>query len=109
MARLFCDGRDVAAVSVADTFVERFRGLLGRDQIDGAMMVTRSSSVHTLGMRFTIDVAFCDRSGFVIDVITMKPHRMSTPRRRAYNIVEASEGCMQKWGIQRGSKLEVRP
>ena len=35
-------------------------GLLGRDGIEGALLLRPARSVHTLGMRFAIDVAFCD-------------------------------------------------
>ena len=54
------DGQVLASLAVADTWWLRTRGLLGRDGVDGALLLRPARSVHTLGMRFPIDVAFCD-------------------------------------------------
>ena len=45
------------------------RGLLGRDGIDGAMLLRPARSVHSVGMRFPIDVAFCDQ-----DLVVVRTH-----------------------------------
>ena len=41
-------------------------------------------------MRFPIDVAFCDRDGFVLHVANVAPWRISRPVPRAYFAIEAS-------------------
>ena len=46
------------------------RGLLGRDGIEGALLLRPARSVHTFRMRFAIDVAFCDRDLRVLRVVT---------------------------------------
>ena len=61
----------------------------------------RHRSVHTLGMRFPIDVAFCDRDMVVVDVTTMVPWRMGRPRRRARTVIEAEAGAFERWGLRR--------
>ena len=61
MAWLVRDGTVLASVEVARSRAARRKGLLGRDGIDGALLLTPARSVHTLGMRFDIDVAFLDR------------------------------------------------
>ncbi|MFC6341747.1 hypothetical protein ACFP8W_07160, partial [Nocardioides hankookensis] len=55
--RLLVDGRDVAPLEVAATHRARSRGLLGRDGIDGALLLPKARQVHTFRMRFPIDVA----------------------------------------------------
>mgnify|MGYP003346105269 CR=1 FL=1 len=53
-------GDDVlAAADVAESRAARRRGLLGRDCIDGALVLRPCRSVHTLGMKVPVDVAFC--------------------------------------------------
>lgn len=49
-------------VIFATTLFSRMRGLLGRKSLghDTAMVIDPCSSIHTLGMRFTIDVLFLD-------------------------------------------------
>ena len=40
------------------TRADRRKGLLQRDGIEGALLIDRCRSVHTIGMRFALDVAF---------------------------------------------------
>ena len=61
MAWLVRDGDVLAAAEVADGARARRRGLLGRDAFEGALVLRPCRHVHTFGMRFPIDVAFCDR------------------------------------------------
>ena len=98
----------LAAVEVAESFGDRLRGLLGRDGLEGALLLRPASSVHTIGMRFAIDVAFCDRELVVLSTATLRPHRMTMPRRRAHAVIEAEAGAFERWGLRRGDQLEVR-
>lgn len=66
-------------VEVAASYRARTRGLLGRDGIEGAMLLTPASSVHTFRMRFPIDVAHLDRRLTVIALTTMAPGRLGLP------------------------------
>ena len=65
VAWLLRDGDVLASLEVAATRSARRRGLLGRDHLEGALLLERTRSVHTLGMRFPIDVAFLDGSEYV--------------------------------------------
>lgn len=98
----------LASAEVAGTRRLRARGLLGREGIDGVLVLPRVRSVHTIGMRFPIDVAFCDRDGVVIRSLTMSPGRVSRPVWRARWVVEAEAGAMRHWGIEVGERLELR-
>ncbi|MFJ9938995.1 DUF192 domain-containing protein [Streptomyces erythrochromogenes] len=94
-------------LEVASSYRARTRGLLGRDGIDGAMLLTPAASVHTFRMRFAIDVAYLDRNLRVLDVVTMAPGRLGLPRLRARHVLEASAGAMAGWGLAAGTTLEV--
>ena len=107
MAWLLRDGEVLAALEIASTRGERRRGLLGRDGIEGALLLKPARSVHTIGMRFPIDVAFCDRELAVVAVRCMPRHRMSRPRLRASCVIEASAGAFERWGLRVGDRLEV--
>lgn len=108
MAWLLREGEVLAAVEVADGFATRSRGLLGRDGIEGAMVIKPAKSVHTVGMRFPIDVAFCDRDMTVIDTVTMRRFRVSRPRLRSRCVVEAEAGAFDRWGLRAGDRLEIK-
>ncbi len=98
----------LAAVEVADSFGDRLRGLLGRDGLDGALLLRPAKSVHSLGMRFAIDVAFCDRDLVVLSTVCLRPHRMTRPRRRVAAVIEAEAGAFERWGLRAGDQLELQ-
>ena len=69
-----------SAVELADTSAARRRGLLGRGSLPAghALVITRCNAVHTIGMRFAIDVAFVDSSGRVRKIVeNVVPWRMA--------------------------------
>lgn len=105
--RLHMDDRDVAAVEVADTARERTRGLLGRDGLDGAMLLQPASSVHTFRMAFPIDVAYLGRDGTVRATVTMAPNRLGLPRWGAHAVLEAEAGSFGAWGLRVGVVVDV--
>lgn len=96
-------------LEIAASYRARRRGLLRRDGITGALLITPTNSVHTFGMRFTIDVAYLDRSFGVIDVVTMKPGRLGMVRPRGRHVLEAEGGAMAGWGLRRGVRVTVVP
>jgi uncharacterized protein len=105
---LLCDGRPVAALSVAESTRARHRGLLGTDSVEGALWITRCPSVHMIGMRYPIDVAVVDRAGVVLKVATLRPWTgMTRFRLRASATVEAASGAMAGWGVRPGSVLAI--
>ena len=63
MAWLVSDARVLASAELAGSRAARRRGLLGRDDLDGAFVIEPCRWIHTLGMRFPIDVAYLDNNG----------------------------------------------
>lgn len=108
MAWLVRDGEVLASLEVARTRRDRMRGLLGRDGIEGALLLRPARSVHTFRMRFPIDVAYVDADLVVVRVRTMERNRLGWPRWRAAGVLEAEAGVMRSWGLARGHRLEVR-
>ncbi|MEV1079020.1 DUF192 domain-containing protein [Streptomyces sp. NPDC050211] len=94
-------------LEIAASYRARTKGLLGRDAIDGAMVLSPANSVHTFRMRIPIDVAYLDRHLKVIAVTTMKPGRLGMPRLRARHVVEAEAGVMSGWGLRVGVRVEI--
>ncbi len=108
MAWLVCDDRVLATVEIATGWRERTVGLLGRDEISRALLLRPALSVHTLGMRFPIDVAHLDRDLVVLKTTTMARHRVGLPVWRARAVLEAEAGSFARWGLMPGDRLEVR-
>ena len=108
MPWLVADGRVLASVEIPEAYRSRAKGLLGRNGIDGALLLRPARSVHSFGMRFPIDVAFCDADLFVLDIVCLRPHRMTLPRWRARAVIEAEAGAFDRWGVHVGDQVEVR-
>ena len=90
-------------VDVATTRRERRRGLLGQPPLrpDRALLLRRTRSVHTVGMRFATSVAWIDRAGRVVRVARMPPGRISRPSWRALDVLECADG----WAPVAGERL----
>jgi hypothetical protein len=101
------DDEVLAAAEIAATRAERRRGLLGRDQIDGALVLRPCRQVHTFRMRMPIDVVWCADDGRVLRVATMAPGRVSRPVLRARFVIEAAAGATDRWRLRVGDPLEV--
>ncbi|MCT4355543.1 DUF192 domain-containing protein [Streptomyces sp. Je 1-79] len=102
-------GEAPVPLEIAASYRARRRGLLGRDGIEGAMLITPTNSIHTFGMRFTIDVAYLDRNLTVLDVVTMRPGRLGMVRPRGRHVLEAEGGAMEGWGLRKGVRVTVAP
>jgi len=99
-------GSPVASlVEVAVTRADRRRGLLGRDGLDqsAALILAPCAAVHTVFMRFPIDVVFVDRDGRVRTIIrNLQPWRVAASPR-AYAAVELAGGVERD--LIRGDRL----
>ncbi|MFI8938349.1 DUF192 domain-containing protein [Streptomyces syringium] len=101
--------RGPVPLEIAASYRARTRGLLGRDGIEGALLLTPAGSVHTFRMRFAIDVAYLDRHMTVLAVRTMAPGRLGLPRLRARHVLEAEAGAIARWGLRPGVRVEISP
>jgi hypothetical protein len=107
VAWLLREGEVLASLEVAPTRRARSQGLLGRDGIDGAILLQPCRSVHTLGMRFPLDVAYCDGELTVLRVARMGRHRLGVPVLRAHCVIEAEAGSFERWRLSIGDTLEI--
>ena len=108
MTWLVRDDDVLAVAEVADSRRQRTRGLMGRDDVEGALVLRPCRQVHTFGMRFPIDVAFCDRTGTVLHLSTLPPRRMSRPVWRAAFAFEARAGSFERWKLRTGDVVEIK-
>ena len=102
------DARVLASADIADDRASRRRGLRGRDGLEGALVLRPCRWVHTMGMRFPIDVAFLDDQGVVVKTMHMARHRIGVPVWRAGVVIEAEQGAFARWGLRVGDVIEVR-
>ena len=98
-----------AHVEIAATRRARRKGLLGRASLDpaSAMLITPCFAVHTIGMRFPIDVAFVDRDGRAVRLVhALKPWRAAAATG-AYEVFELAAGRLAACGVREGDRLTL--
>ena len=81
-------------VTVARGFVQRTRGLAWRKSIPAgdALQINRCRSIHTFGMRFSLDLLWLDQQGRTIRVdYDVQPGRLRSCRQ-ASAVVEVAAG-----------------
>ncbi|MGA2259580.1 MAG: DUF192 domain-containing protein [Thermoguttaceae bacterium] len=87
----------VQRLVIADGFWSRLCGLQFRRLLppgDGLLLVP-CASIHTLWMRFAIDVAMLDRTGGVVAVRqAVRPWRLVFAPRGTHAVLEASAGTL---------------
>jgi uncharacterized protein len=108
MTWLVRDDDVLAVAEVAASRGQRTRGLMGRDEYEGALVIRPCRQVHTFGMRFPIDVAFCDRSGIVLHVSCLGPRRISRVVWRSAFVIEARTGSFERWKLRPGDVVELK-
>ncbi|HXG50519.1 MAG TPA: DUF192 domain-containing protein [candidate division Zixibacteria bacterium] len=97
-------------VRKADNFLTRLIGLLKRSNLapEEALWLTPSKGIHTIGMKFPIDVVFLDKSNVVLAVVSgLLPYRISGVYLRSYSVLELPSGTLKKSRTEVGDKLEI--
>lgn len=84
-------------IKYADTFLKRFKGLMGKKDITYALIFTnlKDSSVHTHFMRFEIDVYFLDENKMVFEKTTLTPWNFYKPKKQAKYIIETKKDALK--------------
>jgi uncharacterized protein len=87
---------DGLTVHVAAGPFARLRGLGGLEDLPGehGLLLPRTRSVHTLGMRFALDLVWLGRDGAVLDVEERIGPRRHAMARSARSVLEVRAG----WG-----------
>lgn len=96
-------------VHVARSFFQRLIGLLNRSSLDKSegLLFYKAPAIHTIGMRFAIDILFLDASLCVIALFQhVKPNRI-LPYVSSHCTVELLAGQSEEKGIQPGVKLHL--
>ena len=95
-------------IAVAETSWSRMKGLLGQSGIDsgGGLLIIPSQAVHTVAMRFPIDVLFVDRKCRVIHADPgLIPYRVSGVHWRARCVLELPAGIIAQTRTAVGDEL----
>ncbi len=136
MAWLIQEDSVLASVEIAATRSARRKGLLGREvdrdaeaaevaetdelrATGGALLLIPAKGVHTIGMKFAIDVAYLRRSRApekssgetraftVLATRSMSPGKIGRPRLRSSAVLEAKSGAFERWNLHAGDMVQI--
>jgi uncharacterized protein len=111
MDLMTAQGALLANTRVASTFCTRLVGLLARRSLahEEGLLVLPGGSIHTLGMRFAIDVVFVDAQLVVLKVAAAVPpcRHVSAPRG-TWGVLELRAGRAMEHDVVHGARLSAR-
>ena len=97
-------------VRVADSFLSRMIGLLGKRSLkpDGGVWIAPANSIHTVGMLFSFDLVMIDRDFRVVNVKEMvRPFRIVLPKLRAESVLELPAHTVFRSRTEIGDQLII--
>src|ERR1700730_642470 len=99
-------------LALADTHWSRLRGLVGASPGDfgngWGLWIVPCRGVHTLAMRFPIDVIYLNKAGTVVHVEQeLRPWRFAPIRMQAATVLELPSGKAVETATAIGDKIEI--
>ena len=102
------DGENFFRLEVADNFLKRFLGLMGRKKIPAGqgLLILPCNSIHMLFMRFAIDAVYVDKNFVVKKVVRNLPAWLGMSIcAGAHAVIEFAAGEANRLNIKVGSKI----
>jgi hypothetical protein len=97
---------------VADSFVRRFVGLLGKTKrwakVGAGLWIVPSRGVHTIWMMFPIDLVFLSKQKEVVHLEEhVRPFRISRVSLKASSVLQLPPHTIYRTGTRVGDQLEI--
>lgn len=99
----------IQSVCCTNSLFERMRGLIGYRELGAqtGLLIERCAAVHTVGMRFTLDLVFLDAAWRIVKVVPqVRPgHLCISGGARARRVVEVESGWLDPERVPLGATL----
>ncbi len=100
-------------LAVADTHWTRLRGLMGTDpgafSFGKGLWIVPCHGVHTLAMRYPIDVVYLDDKRSVVHLAeNVKPWRLAPMKMDAITVLELPPHTIWNTGTSVGDEIEIK-
>jgi len=92
---------------IADKVLSRARGLLMSRPLTSSegMLIIPCNSVHTLGMKYKLDIVYLDKNGKVLKIVKNLPPLRLSFKFSAGSALELKSGEVERLGIEIGQRL----
>ncbi len=94
----------------ANSVLKRMVGLLNRSALDPGegLLLDKCYGIHTIGMRFPIDVVFLDRELCVMRAVKTLPPLRTCMVRHAVYVLELPAGAIERSQTAEGDQIQIR-
>ena len=102
------DGEKIFQLEIADTFLKRFLGLMGRKKIPAGqgLLILPCNSIHMMFMRFSIDAVYVDKNFVVKKIVRKLPAWLGMSIcAGAHAVIELAAGEADRLKFRIGSKV----
>jgi uncharacterized protein len=99
-------------VQMARTSIQRLRGLLDHQSLDSdeGLYLAPTRWIHTLGMRFPIDLAWLAHDGRILAIHhRLRPNRFSKISWRSSGVLELCAGRLREMKTEVGDIIKLIP
>lgn len=104
------DDEKIFQLEIADTFMKRFLGLMGRKKIPAGqgLLIAPCNSIHMFFMRFSIDAVYIDKNFVVKKIVRNLPAWIGLSICfGAHAVIEFAAGEADRLNFQIGSRVVV--
>ncbi|MHB1315734.1 MAG: DUF192 domain-containing protein [Christensenellales bacterium] len=97
-------------IEVADNFFSRLKGLLGkRGLTEGeGLLITNCSQVHTVHMRFPLDLLYITKKMRVARIITLNPGKVGPKVKEAAYVLEVAAKSAEENNVSAGDYITIK-
>lgn len=102
---------EIFEIIIARSFFSRACGLLFRKKLTHTqcLLITPCHSVHTIGMRYNIDIVFIDAFGYITNIYyDVKPFRVVSDSMTACSVLEFLGGTLEQFHLKKNDHLFIR-
>lgn len=88
------------------SFISRFKGFMGKKNINTSLLFNRCNSIHTFFMEENIDVIMCDKNNKILYYYSnLEKNKIILPKKNVYKVYETPANY---FNIKINDKMEVR-
>lgn len=96
---VYCNNAILAdKVSMADDFIKRFLGLMGKKRLrkGEGLLLLHSPSIHCFFMKISIDAIYLSKEMRVLGIETLQPWSIGKHFRKTAHVLEIEAGAASK-------------
>ena len=97
--------KDEFNVNVANTFLKRFLGLMGKKCINEGLFFPKTKSIHTFFMKENIDVIMINKKNIVVYYQKNVPRNKIIIKKEAYHTIELPANSIKS--IKLGNQISI--